>query len=185
MRENTTELGIIIKTAKAGENDLRLTLFTANGIRYATAKGVLKPKAKMTSSVGLFTVAEFSISGSTVTGIAVLSSPFAISKDINRYYLANTIADSLLHLEFVERTPEALVLSVNAITELSETTKSCYRIFIEYYSQILVLLGYAIQLNYDKDKELKLTDAKKIVQKIISAFNQNADYAIKFTDNLM
>jgi recombinational DNA repair protein (RecF pathway) len=183
MRESFVVLGIIVKTAKTGENDLRLTIFTEDGIKYVTAKGVLKPKAKMASGVGLFTVAEFSVTGATITGISVLSSPFGISKEINRYYLASSIADSLTHLEFIERNPKALVLGITAITELTESTKSCYRIFIEYYSQILVLLGYSIQLDYNQNEELKLNDAKKFVQQITDAFTQNVDYQIKFTGN--
>jgi DNA repair protein RecO len=152
MRESIVELGIIVKTVRVGDNDVRLTLFTAGGIKYATAKGVIKPRARFASSVGLFTVAEFTISGSTITGINVLVSPFEISKDINRYYLACSIADTLLHLEFVERTPEVFGRAVIALTELADSPdKSCYRIFIEYFLPLLTILGYSAELDYRPD----------------------------------
>lgn len=185
MREQIVELGIIVRTVKMGESDLRLTLFTAAGLKYATAKGVLKPRAKMASAVGLFTVGEFTITGSAVTGISVLVSPFAIGRDINRYYLANSVADTLLHLEFVEQTAAVLVLAVNAITDLAETKVSAYRVFIEYFSAVFRILGYSLDLEYDKGAELTLLNAKKCVQKITDAFLLNADYKIKFTENFL
>jgi recombinational DNA repair protein (RecF pathway) len=185
MRESFVEFGIIIKTAKINDADLRLTIFTADGVKYATAKSVLKAHSKFASSVGLFTVAEFTISGSTVTGISVLISPFAISRDINRYFLANSIADSLLSLEFVERTPDILVLGISALTELAEMKKSCYRIFIEYFSAVFTLLGYSLDIDYNKNAELKLPNAKAIMQKIIRAFLINTDYKIKFIEDFL
>jgi recombinational DNA repair protein (RecF pathway) len=112
-------------------------------------------------------------------------SPFAISKDINRYYLANSIADSLLHLEFAEQSANALITAVSAITELAETKTSAYRVFIEYFLVIFTILGYSLDLKYDKAAKLTLSDAKKYVQKIIEAFLINADYKIKFVENFL
>jgi recombinational DNA repair protein (RecF pathway) len=185
MREQIVEFGIIVRTVKTGESDLRLTLFTASGLKYATAKGVLKPRAKMASAVGLFTVGEFTIAGSTVTGVSVLVSPFSIGRDINRYYLANSIADTLLHLEFVEQTAVVLVLAADAITELAETKVSAYRIFIDYFSAVFRILGYSLDLEYNKEAKLTLQNAKKCVRKITDAFLLNADYKIKFTESFL
>jgi recombinational DNA repair protein (RecF pathway) len=182
MRQTIIELGIIIRVTKVGENDARITLFTAAGVTYATVRGVYRPKARFASSIGLFTVAEFAVSGQTVTGINVLLSPYGITADIHRYYLACAIADALLRLEFVEACPAVLVSSIDALTELSAGIKSCYPIFIDYFSGLLDVLGYAADINYDKDN-LSRPEAKKLVQEIISAFAANVDYNIPFCED--
>jgi recombinational DNA repair protein (RecF pathway) len=178
-------LGIIVKTTKVGESDLRLTLFTESGIKYLTVKGVLKLRAKFGSSVALFTIAEFTVNKNTISGINVLVSPFTIPREINRYYVASAIADSLQKMEFVENTPEVLILAVNALTSLAAAAGSCYPIFIEYFGSLFELLGYSVPLDYTKDEKLTLEKAKKLVSQIAEAYLLNMDYKITMLDGFI
>lgn len=183
MRETIVELGIIVKAVRSGDYDARLAVFTASGLQWRTIKGVYRPKAKFAAAVGLFTVAEFTVSGQAITSINVLVSPYDLAKDLNRYYLACSIADALLHLEFVEQAPAALVSAVNAITALATTEESCYPIFLDFYGQILNILGYQIDLAFDR-ANLTHSAAKKLVQKIIEAYRNHVDYEIQFCEKL-
>lgn len=182
MRETIVEVGIIVKLVRSGEYDARVAVFTANGIVWRVLRGIYRPKAKLAASCGLFTVGELTVSGQAITGINVLVTPYALTKDINRYYLACSIADALLHLEFVEQTPAALVAAINALTALVDTNESCYPIFLDFYRQILEILGYQIDLTYDREN-LTHSNAKKLVQKIMAAFRSHVDYEIKFCEN--
>lgn len=181
MRETIVELGVIVKVVRSGEYDARLAIFTAKGLQWRTIKGVYRPKAKFASAVGLFTVAEFTVSGQSITGINILVTPYALAKDINRYYLASSISDALFHLEFVEQAPAALVTAINAITTLATTNESCYPIFLDFYGQILKILGYQIDLTFDRT-QLTHTAAKKLVQKTIEAYRTHVDYEIQFCE---
>ena len=181
MRESFVELGIIIKVVRHGDFDARLAVFTAGGVKWLSVKGVYKPKAKFASCIGLFTVAEFTHSGTTVTGINVLVAPYAIAGDIHRYYLACAVADALSQLEFVEQAPQALVTAVQALTQLAESQTSCYVIFIDYFTTILKILGYDLALNFDRE-HLTLAQGKKLVKQIVDAFISNVDYQIQFCD---
>ncbi len=183
MRETFVEVGIVIKVVRSGDYDARLAIFTAAGLQWRTVKGIYRPKAKFAAAGGLFTIAEFTISGQSITGINVLVSPFTLAKDINRYYLACSIADALLHLEFVEQAPQALVTAINAITALANTDESCYPIFLDFYGQILEMLGYQIDLDFDR-AHLTHTTAKKLVQRTIEAYRNHVDYAIQFCEKL-
>ncbi len=183
MRETFVELGIVVKTVRSGDYDARLAIFTATGLQWRTIKGVYRPKAKFAAASGLFTVAEFTVSGQAITGINVLVSPFGLAKDINRYYLACSLADALLHLEFVEQAPQALVTAINAMTALATTDESCYLIFLDFYGQILEMLGYQINLDFDR-AHLTHSTAKKLVQRTIEAYRNHVDYAIQFCEKL-
>ncbi len=183
MRETFVELGVIIKVVRSGDYDARLAVFTAAGLQWRTIKGVYRPKAKFAAACGLFTVAEFTISGQSVTGVNVLVSPYDLAKDLNRYYLACSIADALLHLEFVEQAPTALVAAINALTALATTNESCYPIFLDFYRQILEILGYEIDLTFDR-ANLTHSAAKKLVQKTLTAFRNHVDYEIQFCEKL-
>ncbi len=183
MRETFVEVGIIVKSVRSGDYDARLAIFTATGLQWRTIKGIYRPKAKFAAACGLFTVAEFTISGQSITGINVLVAPYALAKDLNRYYLACSIADALLHLEFVEQTPTALVTAINALTALATTEESCYPIFLDFYGQILEILGYHIDLDFDR-ANLTHSLAKKLVARTVEAYRDYVDYAIQFCEKL-
>ena len=181
MRETFVEVGIIVKVVKSGEYDARVALFTAQGIQWRVLHGVYCPKAKLAAAAGLFTVGEFTTAGQAVTGINVLVAPFGLTRDLNRYYLACSIADALMHLEFVEQSPAALVAAIKALTALTDSDESCYPIFLDFYGQILEILGYEIDLTYDRAK-LTHTAGKALVKKTLDAFRDYVDYQIQFCD---
>ncbi|MCQ2381730.1 MAG: recombination protein O N-terminal domain-containing protein [Clostridia bacterium] len=183
MRETFVEVGIIVKLVRSGEYDARLAIFTATGIQWRTIKGIYRPKAKFTASCNLFTIAEFTVSGQSITSINVLVAPYALAKYINRYYLACSFADALFHLEFVEQSPSALVTAIKAITALATTDESCYPIFLDFYGQIIEILGYEIDLSYDRNN-LTHSTAKNLVIKTINAFRNHVDYEIQFCEKL-
>ncbi len=181
MRETFVELGVIIKSVRHGDYDARLAIFTATGVKWFNLKGVYRPKAKFAGASGLFTVAEFSGNGSTITGINVLTAPYGLTGDLNRYYLACSIADALWHLEFVEQAPAALVAAINALTDLATTDQSCYPIFLAFFGTILQILGYDIDLTYDP-AHLTHSQGKALVRQVVNAFMTNVDYQIQFCD---
>lgn len=183
MRETFVELGIIVKAVRSGDYDARLAIFTATGLQWRTIKGIYRPKAKFAAASNLFTIAEFTVSGQSITGINVLVTPYNLAKDLNRYYLANSIADALLHLEFVEQAPQALVTAVNAVTELATTDQSCYIIFLDFYGKILEILGYQNHLNYNRES-LTHSMGKKLVQQTIEDYRNHVDYQIQFCEKL-
>ena len=183
MRETFVEVGIILKSVRSGDYDARLAIFTGKGLQWRTIKGIYRPKAKFAASSGLFTVAEFTVSGQSITGINVLVAPYALASDLNRYYLACSLADALLHLDFVEQAPQALITAVNAFTNLATTNQSCYLIFLDFYHTILDILGYQSELNYDPDN-LTHSVAKKLVQQMIENYRNHVDYQIQFCEKL-
>lgn len=183
MRETFVELGVIVKTVRSGDYDARLAVFTAKGLVWRTVKGIYRPKAKFAAAGGLFTVAEFTVSGQSITNINVLVAPYGLAKDLNRYYLASSIADALLHLEFVEQSPAALVTAIEAVTALATTEESCYPIFLDFYGRILDILGYHLDLSFDRE-HLTHSTAKKLVQKTIADYRTYVDYEIKFCEKL-
>ena len=183
MRETFVELGIIVKSVRSGDYDARLAVFTANGLQWRTIRGVYRPKAKFAAACGLFTVAEFTISGQSITGINVLVAPYPLTKDLNRYYLACSIADALMHLEFVEQAPVALVSGIKALTNLATTDESCYLVFLDFYQQIIEILGYQINLTFDREN-LTHTTAKKLVKQMIEAYRNYVDYQINFVEKM-
>ncbi len=181
MRETIVELGIIVKVVRSGEYDARIAIFTAKGIQWRILRGVYRPKAKMAAACNLFTVAEFTVSGQAVTGINILVAPYNLAKDLNRYYLACSVADALMHLEFVEQAPATLVTAINAFTALAETNESCYPIFLDFYGQILNILGYEIDLTFDRE-HLTHSMGKNLVRKTVEAFRTHVDYEIQFCE---
>ena len=183
MRETFVEVGIIVKIVRSGDYDARLALFTGKGLQWRTIKGVYRPKAKFAASSGLFTVAEFTVSGQSITGINVLVAPYTLAQDLNRYYLACSFADALLRLDFVEQAPQALICAVNAYTALATTEQSCYPIFLDFYGKMLEILGYNIELEFDREK-LTHSLAKQLVQKVILAYRNHVDYEIQFCEKL-
>ena len=142
MHETFVEVGVIVKAVRSGEYDARVAVFTAKGIEWRVLRGVYRPKAKLATASNLFTVGEFTVSGQSITSINVLVAPYALAKDLNRYYLACSIADTLLHLEFVEQAPAALVAAIKALTALVETEESCYPIFLDFYRLLAVITAF-------------------------------------------
>ena len=146
MGEKNTEivLGVVIKTAKVGESNLRVTLLCAGAIKVFTATGVLKKDAKLKASVQLFTIAEFTTIGHKITGAHVLQFGHAITKDMKRYYLACAIC------EVVGKCFGAgFLLTLKAIEQLCADTVDTRALYTQYFTDLLRELGYDIDGRQD------------------------------------
>ncbi|MCL2228460.1 MAG: recombination protein O N-terminal domain-containing protein [Firmicutes bacterium] len=143
--------GIVIKTKKVAEADLRVTLLCAEGLKNFTASGVLKKGAKLTSSTQLFTIAEFSIIGHKIVGAHVVNPCHDITKDIKRYYLACAICEVVRRVASVGETKDLqkiFLLTVGALSDLSDGSQT-RAVFTEYFTAVLVTLGYGIDEKTD------------------------------------
>jgi len=167
-------LGIVLKSTPVGESNLRLCILTASGLVTATATGAQKPTAKLKAAAQIFTIAEFEITSSRLTGARVLYSPMPLAKEINRYYLACSIAEVLLQIKHHDA--QMFVQTVRAFEELIETATSAYIIFINYFGKLLTLLGYDSQIEVPKN--IGLAAAKKLVLQINAAFIEHLDISI-------
>ena len=174
MKPTNIALGIVLTASPHRESDIRLQILTAEGLITATATGAQKPTAKLKGAIQIFTIAEFEITATRLTGARVLSSPMPLTREINRYYLACSIAEVLLHIK--NHDPEVFVLTARTFQELTQTTTSAYKIFIDYFSQLLAILGFDIELQIPDP--LGLAVAKKLVLQINSAFIEYLDISI-------
>ena len=203
----TTHLGIVLNSTPHREADLRLSILTAEGLVTITATGAQKPAAKLKAAAQLFTIAEFEITANRLTGARVLSSPMPLTREINRYYLACSIAEVLLkvnypvtcgasvatsvHLQISSTDPsplegdfsETFVLTARAFEDLVETKTSAYKIFIDYFSKLLTLLGLDIELEIPEN--LGLSAAKKLILQINAAFEEHLDVSIPCVANFV
>ena len=66
---------------------------------------------------------------------------------------------------------------------IANTDESCYPIFLDFYTQILEILGYHIDITL-KRANLTHSTAKKLVQQTIEAYRGYVDYEIKFCEKL-
>jgi len=174
MSETAISLGIVLKAAPHRESDIRLQIFTADGMVTATATGAQKPTAKLKAAAQPFTIAEFEITADRLTGAHVLTHAMPLTREINRYYLACSIAEVLLQIRALDA--QIFILTARTFEELIETKTSAYKIFIDFFGKLLALLGFDIQLKIPEN--LGLSDAKKLVMQISAAFEQHLDILI-------
>lgn len=167
-------LGIVLKTTPYRESDIRLHILTANGLMNVTAIGAQKPTAKLKAATQIFTIAEFEITANRLTGARVLYSAMPITQNINRYYLACSIAEVLLQIK--NHDAQMFVLTVRALEELITTQTSAYVIFINFFSRLLALLGYDIGI--EVPEKLGHSAAKKLVLQINAAFIEHLEISI-------
>jgi len=174
MTQTTSTLGIILKAAPHRESDIRLSILTANGLLTATATGAQKPTAKLKAATQIFTIAEFEITANRLTGARDLYNPMPLTREINRYYLACSIAEVLLHIKNHDH--ETFILTARTFEQLIETTTSAYIIFINFFSELLTQRGYDICL--EVPEKLGLACAKKLVLELNAAFIEHLDISI-------
>jgi len=153
MKNTENFVGAIIKTENIGECDLRVRVLCAQGVRVFTAVGVRKANAKLKSAIQLFTVAEFSVAGHKIVGAHIMQSNHNIAKDIARYYLACAICEVVpqaLSGAGVGDFTNVFVLTLHAFDRLNCTECGLTReIFTEYFTALLVELGYDIGAHQD------------------------------------
>lgn len=173
--QTTAMLGIILKTTPHRESDIRMQILTANGLIAVTATGAQKPTAKLKAATQIFTIGEFEITANRLTGARVLYSPMPLAKEINRYYLACSIAEVLLQTK--NHDAQMFILAIRTFEQLIETITSAYIVFIKFFSELLTLLGYNIEI--EVPEKLGLAAAKKLILQINAAFIEHLDISIQ------
>ncbi|MDR0976006.1 MAG: recombination protein O N-terminal domain-containing protein [Christensenellaceae bacterium] len=171
---------IVLRQVKTGEADLTLTLFSADGVSYITAKGALKPTAKMKAEIQPLNVCEFQTSGQTLTGANLILNAMPLARDINKYYVACAVAETLRKLEFDNSAEKVFALSKQVLTDLIGSKKSLFVLFIDYYYEVLKTLGYAIQ-DFAVPEKLGLAEAKQLISALVHAFRAYLDFEIPNT----
>lgn len=185
--QDTVEIGIILKAEPHGDFGICCHVLIPGGLRIGYASGALKPGAKLKSALQIFTIAEFTFSGKRIIGAHVLQLSLPIARDINRYLLACSVCEVLLSLKNTGE--EIFHLSARTFESLTETT-SAYKIFINFYTKLLVLLGYDIDIpgfkQIDNDKidtvPLSLSTAKQQIKLLCECYKKYLDIKIPNSD---
>ena len=178
------ELGIILKTQRCRESDIKCYILTTSGVKIYTATGAQKQTAKLKSAIQLFTIAEFTTVGTRITGAHVIQLGSPIARDINRYYLACSICETLLNLKNTD--DQIMLLTARTMEHLAHTSISAYKIFINFYTKLLVLLGYDIDISdfksVDHDQldniQIDLTTAKQHIKALLFAYQEHLSIQI-------
>jgi recombinational DNA repair protein (RecF pathway) len=198
MKTTEVVLGVVLRAERTGDADVRVQILTADGIKTCTATGAAKQGAKMASTIQMFTIAEFSITGSRITGAHVLQLSVNITKEINRYYLACSISETLLTLHGLRAggqidTASIFLLTARSFETLSETPTSAYKVFVNFFTKLLVLLGYDVEDFERTDKiesfkqapdadidmiKMSLDTAKKCVAQLVQSYSEHLDIKI-------
>ena len=144
MKNTEIVLGIVVKADKVKEADVRVKLLTARGIKTVTAVGAGKANAKLKHVVQLFTIAEFSVIGHRITTAHVVGSNHAITRDIKKFYLACAICEVVAQVRGA-----GFLLTVNALEELCNPNANTRAVFIDYFSRLLLELGYGVEPDED------------------------------------
>ena len=162
MKNTEIVLGIVVKTDKVKEHDVRVRLLTATGLKTVTATGATKPNAKLKAAVQLFTIAEFSIIGHKLISAYVLETNHGITKDIARYYLACAICEVVAQVHGA-----GFLLTIEALEKLNQGGHGGERpVFAEYFSELLKELGYDVESDVDlntayaKHLDIKIPNTK-------------------------
>ncbi|MCL2587040.1 MAG: DNA repair protein RecO C-terminal domain-containing protein [Firmicutes bacterium] len=167
----------ILGTERVKEYDLRLTVFSEEGIKRFNAVGVLRPTAKLRGALQLFNETEVTLMGGKITSATVIKNNTAISRDINRYYLASSICETLSGLlKDPDDYTEIYALAGETLANLADTDISCFVLFIEFYSELLALLGFAEKMELGED--LGLSQAREIIRELEQGYKLNLEYEI-------
>ena len=156
--------GVILRADKHKEFDTRLTVLSPIGLHTFYAIGALRPTAKLKGALQLFNSCEFTVIGTKVTGAHVLHNAMGLTRDLNRFYLAGTIAQSVISLSKHGEIDGMSDITSQAITLLSDSEVACDEIFIWYFSKLITLLGFG--------------EPEQSVSKIKQAFLVHLDFVI-------
>ena len=138
--------GLIIKTTRVKEADVRLALLTPDGKRVAVAVGLVRPSAKLKGVLQLFNQVEIETMGTRVTGASIIKDNTALAKDYERYVLACGICEALDKLSVIscqsEESQTIYSLVLSAFEALHSPEIEVQKIFIAFYLRLLQAMGY-------------------------------------------
>jgi|GEM_PF-1151840 len=139
--------GIILRADRHKENDLKLVVLTSDVLISVFASGILKPGAKLKGALQLFNIVELTLVGMKVMGAHVVHNSIGLTNEINRFYLAGLISRFLCYIakETSNQEIEQIYsLTTSVVILLATTQISVYKIFILFFSKLVVILGYNV-----------------------------------------
>ncbi|MCL2755950.1 MAG: hypothetical protein FWE45_02750 [Firmicutes bacterium] len=192
MKQSEILNGIILSADKHKEFDLRFIVLSQDRLKITYATGILRPTAKLRGALQLFNECELSMIGSKIMGAHIIQNNVKLTKEIHRFYLANSIADILTKTLRGGSEDGIYKLVSDTFKILAQTDISIYKIYIAFYSKLLSILGYGVEEFEYSDKidefmftedvdsvELGLGIANKCVDAIKRAYYENLDVVIE------
>ena len=193
--KNVVYTGIIVKTERHKDFNLRVSVFTKDGLLTFYATGALRPKAKFAGVLQLFNLCEITTNGFSIIGAVVNTNGFEITKHIQRYQLASSICDTIVKLfrDFSDNDCGSLfeAVSESMMVLATKTDESCFHVFIGFYGYLLSFLGYqdeefVVMIDEVKQKgQMTLTEAKKLVSILVRSFREYCDHEIPYALELL
>ena len=175
---------LVIGQERIKEFDMRLTVFTDVGASRFNATGILRPSAKLRGVLQLFNHVELSTMGHRVMGAHVIKNNTAISRDVNRFYLASSICETLASLlREPDDYTDILALATETLSILADTDASCFRVFIDFYSKLLAILGFDQEIKTDDD--LGLARAREIIKHIQDTYIRELEFQIPLVNHFL
>lgn len=143
---------IVTRAVPYNESDMIITLVSVDyGKITATAKGCLKPKAKLRYSAEPLNFGDYVLSGKNgryvVTECSQIESFATITADIEKYYAASLILDVLQKLS-QEPQPEIFVHSLRAISQLAYGEDETDCVITDYLLTLLDLNGSKLDFRH-------------------------------------
>ncbi len=139
---------IAVRAVPYKESDMIVTLVSVeSGKITATARGCLKPKAKLRYSAEPFNFGEYVLQGSggryVITECNQIESFSSVTADIERYYAACMILESLERLS-KEPQPMLLARSLSAISDLAYSGKDADCVITSFLKDVISLNGLSL-----------------------------------------
>lgn len=148
---------IVLKTVDYKDNDKILTLFSPTlGRITAGAKGVKKPKAKLSFAAQPFCFAEYVLAEKggryTMTGAYLHESFFSLRYDIVRFYAACAMAEVCLTVLYENESHEGLFIAlIEGLKALSLAEEDAAEAVIAFMLVALRESGYPVDLSYEEE----------------------------------
>lgn len=138
---------IATRAVPYNESDMIVTLVGVEcGKITATAKGCLKPKAKLRYAAEPMNFGDYVLSGKNgryvITECAQIDSFSAVTKDIEKYYAASLVLEVLQKLS-QESQPELFVIAVETLGELAYGELDCDCVVTDFLLRVLAENGSA------------------------------------------
>lgn len=155
--------GLVISERPINESDKLLTILTENGKLKAVARGVKKPKSKLSSASRLFAWSNFVYhpgrSLATITEATLIEPFYDLSSDYEKTFYASYVLELADMVSLEEDNKDLLKLLVYYLHYLTKKDISVYLLTLAFQLKLLIILGIP--------PEIEITDYKKIYFSIL------------------
>ncbi|MEG1527596.1 MAG: DNA repair protein RecO [Clostridia bacterium] len=156
---------IVLKSVDYQENDKLLLLYSGElGKFTAIIKGVKKPNAQLKYASEQFCFGEYQFaqknSHYVVIGCNCIESFYCLRNDIEKYYSACVLLDTIATLEQEESNPQLFVLLLKYLQKLVESQASPKLLALKFILTYLASQGYGMQ--FDRCSLCKTTSFEKL-----------------------